>query len=560
MKNMKHIVYIALSVVLFVNLSSCQEEDQEFGEIIAPSNLTIEFDLVGQDSANPNGDGSGLVNFIASAENAIAYRFNFGDNTGEILASGGVNSHRFNQAGLNTYNVTLIASGKGGISSSRTIAIEVFSDFNPIEIKNNLTGGLSSSKAWYWDAARPAHLGVGPMDTVDPSFYAATPFEKESVGCLYEDEIIFTQDENEIVTVELLNLGNTYFHRLEVEDELGTANPGEDTCYEYLTNGNKIVNFAPSTSEIDATLSTQTSFVIQDGFMSYFLGNNDYEILSISDTEMYVRIIQTEPSGFQLAWYQWFTTSPSTGGGGLCSGLTGDEGSGNNDILVWSDEFDTDGAPCDDNWTYDLGIGDGGWGNNEDQYYTDLPENIIVEDGILKITAIAESFMGRNYTSSRIKSKDRFEFQFGKVEVRAKLPTGGGTWPAIWMLGADIDVNPWPGAGEIDIMEHVGNDQDRISSALHFPGNSGGNAITESVIVPGVSDGFFVYAVNWTATEIVFSVDGNVYHTFPNDPSVPYDKEFFLILNQAMGGTFGGTIDPNFHQSTFEIDYVRVYQ
>jgi beta-glucanase (GH16 family) len=109
-------------------------------------------------------------------------------------------------------------------------------------------------------------------------------------------------------------------------------------------------------------------------------------------------------------------------------------------------------------------------------------------------------------------------------------------------------------------MEHVGNDQDRISSALHFPGNSGGNAVTESTIVPGVSDGFFIYAVNWTATEIVFSVDGTVYHTFPNNPSVPYDKEFFLILNQAMGGTFGGTIDPNFNQSTFEIDYVRVYQ
>ena len=559
MKSLKNIKQICVLAFVFFTFNSCQEEDQVFGDIITPTNLVINFEVVGQDSANPNGDGSGLVNFTASADNAIAYRFNFGDNTGNIVAPSGVNAHRFNQAGLNTYIVTLIASGRGGVSSSTTVPIDVFSNFNPIDIKNNLTGGASGSKSWYWDAALPAHLGVGPLESADPSYYAAAPFEKEDVGCLYEDELIFTQDENENVSFELVNLGNTYFHRLEVEDELGLPNPGEDTCYPYDTSGVNIVNFAPASSGLDATLSTETSFSIQnDGFMSYFLGNNEYEILSVSDTEMHVRIIQTEPNGNLLAWYQKFTTNPTTSGGGLCSGLTGDDGSGNNDILVWADEFDTDGAPCADNWGYDLGAG--GWGNDEVQYYTDRPENVVVENGLLKITAIAESFSGSDYTSARILSKNKFDFTFGKIEVRAKLPTGGGTWPAIWMLGADIETNPWPGAGEIDIMEHVGNQQNTIFSSLHFPGNSGGNAITESTVVAGVSDDFHVYEANWTATEIVFSVDGMPYHTFPNNSSVPFDKDFFIILNQAMGGTFGGSIDPNFSQSTFEINYVRVYQ
>ena len=558
MKQIKNITQLCLLILVGFSISSCQEEDQVFGEIITPVNLTINFEIVGQDSANPNGDGSGLVNFTATADNAISYRFNFGDNTGDILAPGGANTHRFNQAGLNTYVVTLIASGKGGISSSISQTVEVFSDFNPIEIKNLITGGPSSSKTWYWDAALPAHLGVGPFETADPSYYAAAPFEKESVGCLYEDTMIFSQDDNENISFELINLGNTYFNRFEVEDELGLANPGEDTCYEYDTSGAEVVNFAPSTSGIDASLSTQTSFSIQNRrFMSYFVGSNDFEILSISETQMHVRVIQTEPSGNLLAWYQKFTTDPPISGG-LCSGLTGDDGSGNNDVLVWADEFDTDGAPCSDNWAYDMGAG--GWGNEELQYYTDRPENVLVENGLLKITAKAENFNGSPYTSARILSKNKFEFNYGRVEVRAKFAEGGGTWPAIWMLGANFDTVGWPDCGEIDIAEHVGNNQNTVFATLHYPGNSGGNGVTDTTLVPTASTEFHNYEVQWTATEINFSVDGQQFHTFANNGGLPFNQDFFLILNTAMGGNFGGQVDPNFVQSTFEIDYVRVYQ
>jgi beta-glucanase (GH16 family) len=157
-------------------------------------------------------------------------------------------------------------------------------------------------------------------------------------------------------------------------------------------------------------------------------------------------------------------------------------------------------------------------------------------------------------------TKDKFEFQYGRVEMRAKLPTGAGTWPAFWMLGADIDTNPWPGAGEMDIMEHVGNSQDVIFNSLHFPGNSGGDAITVDTPLPGASDDFNIYALEWTEDQITFYVNDTVGLSFPNSESVPFQKDFFLLVNVAMGGTFGGAIDPAFTESTFEIDYIRVYQ
>ena len=123
--------------------------------------------------------------------------------------------------------------------------------------------------------------------------------------------------------------------------------------------------------------------------------------------------------------------------------------------LIWSDEFDTNGSPSSDNWTYDIGNGEYGWGNNEEQYYTRT--NATVTEGVLQINAKRELYRGSNYTSSRLKTQGRFSFTYGRVEVRAKLPEGGGTWPAIWMLGENITSVGWPECGEIDIMEHKGN-------------------------------------------------------------------------------------------------------
>nr|WP_210423747.1 glycoside hydrolase family 16 protein [Croceivirga thetidis] len=164
------------------------------------------------------------------------------------------------------------------------------------------------------------------------------------------------------------------------------------------------------------------------------------------------------------------------------------------------------------------------------------------------------------YSSARIKSEGLQEFTYGRVETRAKLPTGGGTWPAIWMLGADYQTNPWPGAGEMDIMEHVGNNQDVVLGSTHDPNNFGGNSRTGTVTVEGASDEFHIYEMEWTQDSIMFAVDGVVFHSVTNDGTLPFNKDFFFILNVAMGGSLGGDIDPAFTESTMEVDYIRMYQ
>jgi beta-glucanase (GH16 family) len=227
--------------------------------------------------------------------------------------------------------------------------------------------------------------------------------------------------------------------------------------------------------------------------------------------------------------------------------------------LVFSDEFNTDGAPDPSKWGYDIGTGSNGWGNSELQYYTNRPDNVVISGGTLKITAKKESFSGSAYTSARILTKNKFSVKYGKIEVRAKLPVGTGTWPAIWMLGNNIDAVGWPASGEIDIMEHKGSDPNRVYGTLHHPGHSGGNGDGATTIISNASTAFNVYAVEWTATTIKFSVNGNVFYTFSNNNTLPFNQPFFIILNQAMGGTFGGPVDPAFTSSVMEVDYVRVY-
>jgi beta-glucanase (GH16 family) len=263
-----------------------------------------------------------------------------------------------------------------------------------------------------------------------------------------------------------------------------------------------------------------------------------------------------------------------------------------NNELVWADEFDEDSfsgnpAVSPDKWNIEtVPPNNGSWYNGELQYYTDKHDNIKVEDGILKITAKYESYEGKNYTSSRINTQDKFEFTYGRVDMRAKLPNWEGMWPAFWLLGANIDEIGWPNCGELDILEHgdyvkdsTSDDPGLISSAVHYgpqdysrqttnvPGkiffDTGQERFVRSEkIIEQPFEEYHIYSMQWAPDKIQFFIDEEMHFEFPmQSQHSPFDKPFFLLLNLAVGGHWtDGYVAPGFTEATYEIDYVRVYQ
>ncbi len=238
--------------------------------------------------------------------------------------------------------------------------------------------------------------------------------------------------------------------------------------------------------------------------------------------------------------------------------------------LVWSDEFDGDEVDLT-NWTYD--IGGWGWGNGEAQYYTDRTDNARVENGMLTIEGRQEQFEGSFYTSARLKTRGLQEFQYGRIEARIKVPPGAGLWPAFWMLGANFEeeaadeANRWPNVGEIDIMEWVGREPDLILGTIHGPGYAGaGGKSTWFRQDFDVSDDWHTYAIEWDVEGIRWFFDGELFATQTPDSlgrsrEWVFDKEFFMILNLAIGGTLGGQIALDLEFPVFlHVDHVRVYQ
>lgn len=235
--------------------------------------------------------------------------------------------------------------------------------------------------------------------------------------------------------------------------------------------------------------------------------------------------------------------------------------------LVWSDEFNgaVNAVPDRSKWTYDLG-NNNGWGNHELERYTDRPENAHMDGEGNLVIRVESSSAG--YTSARLKTQGLFSTQYGRIETRAKLPSGSGLWPAFWMLGADISTVGWPQCGEIDIMEARGSEPDTNHGSVHGPGYSGGGARSAVYRLPAGSfqSGFHRFAIEWSAGEIAFSVDGSTYSrvsraSLPQAARWVFDHPFFLILNVAVGGDFAGPLgaDTVFPQEML-VDYVRVYQ
>ncbi len=246
--------------------------------------------------------------------------------------------------------------------------------------------------------------------------------------------------------------------------------------------------------------------------------------------------------------------------------------------LIWNEEFNYHGKPDPDKWNYETGF----IRNLEEQIYTKRRKNVHVKNGKLELVARKEEYKNKRfdpavknyrintefseYTSASINTKDKFEFRYGRVEVRAKLPKGLGVWPAIWMLGANFEEIEYPYAGEIDIMEHVGKVPDEVHATIHFPWDNaqGIKANGGTRFISNPSEEFHVYSVNWTPDIIEFLIDNELYHSFKIDEAGsgnnPFRKPFYLILNLAIGGNWAGKPDPEIFPQKFIIDYVRVYK
>lgn len=324
MRSIKHILLTSLVLVFIA--TSCQDEDQVFGDIIVPSNLSVSFEIEGQDADNPNGDGSGFVNFTASADNAITYRFIFGDNTSDEVTPYGDVRHRYNLTGVNTYTVSVIASGIAGTSTTTSFTIDVFSAFEDQQAKELLSGGpAGSSQTWYLALDRPAHLGVGPTIGLDiaidgeantywfPAFFGATPFEKcgpEISDCFCDEELTFSLDSNDQLTYTIENFGSTFVNGGHQLGLFGTEE-GEDACFELDVTGVSNVSLSPSDQNLPEGETRGTVMTFTNSLnMGYYVGASQYEILELTENFLYVRFV--DALNADLAWYLKFSTEPPT--------------------------------------------------------------------------------------------------------------------------------------------------------------------------------------------------------------------------------------------------------
>jgi hypothetical protein len=318
---MKKYIKLACIAIIGLFVLACQEEDQEFGPIVAPTNLVLNFEIVGQDEDNPNGDGSGLVNFIATADNALSFRYDFGDDSGIAWAPNGDITHRFTRQGDITYLVTVLASGTGGAVTSETITIVVNSAFEDQEAKVFLAGGVGASKTWYpIDEEGSWQVGVGPtleQDVNDDGNLNGHWFPQYDATGRFAcpQELIFSLDEDSNLTYQLNNEGSTYFNWAHCGVVGESCGQFEDTCFAFDTSFISEVNLVPSSTDwtqvADPDWPEPRGTVMnfsENGFMGYYTGVSEYEILQLDNDFLYVRFYDSVNP--VLAWYQRFTTTP----------------------------------------------------------------------------------------------------------------------------------------------------------------------------------------------------------------------------------------------------------
>ena len=526
-------------LLFFFLLFSCsgEEPSDDSGptdpEQVIPTNLVLDIEIVGSNSQNSNGDGSGLVRFKATANNAVNYSFRFGTGDSEESSSGSV-EYTYTQAGNHSYNINVLAysSTNDFISISENIEVYVAVQSDP-DLSNVLTGG--SQKSWKVNAAYDAHFSNGENQFKYPTWWEASAFSKSNSG-FYDDKFIFKSD-------------GTYIHETN-GDVYGKANYLNQTfgnTGQPVNGSNEIEKYSLSNYQTTFSVvkeNNENKLSFQDkGFVGFFVGQHEFTIECYDNNNLFIRALDDQ----NRAWYIWLTdqevsTVPSK------------------DIftnLVWQEEFNYNGKIDSNKWVYEIRDQ---WYNQELQATTDRLDNVIVQDGKLRIIAKRENYNGKSFTSGRIKSNGKFDFTYGRVDIRAKLPGEKGTWPALWLLGSNYDDIDWPKCGEIDIMEHAGNRLNKIQGTVHHPDKHGSGDGGETNEYSNVSTDFNIYSVVWTEKGVTFLVNDKPFHIVGNSCALPFNWDFFLIINIAMGGTFGGSVPDSFVSDIMEVDYVRVYQ
>jgi len=305
----KIIQYIPiLTMALLVTLSSCDKDSYELGALVAPSDIKLAYEIVGVDADHPYGDGTGVVNFTTTANNAITYNYEFGDDQDSEIAPAGVVSHPFAKNGVNIYNVMVSAVGTGGITSTKTVKVEVLSNFSDDEALLFLTGG--DIKSWYWAADQLGHLGLGPnfiegdeLNYTWAQWYMAAPWEKSS-SSLYDCDLVFSVVNGDMKFEQLNPTGEAFIQGLYAA-ELGL---GEEGSYPFDIEGVKSATFAPSASiaTIPGEYRGTTINFSDGGFMGFYAGSSKYEIIEVTENILRVRMIQANNTDF--AWYHTFVS------------------------------------------------------------------------------------------------------------------------------------------------------------------------------------------------------------------------------------------------------------
>ncbi len=286
--------YFVVLFLLFIGFSSCKKEEYSFGDVTAPTGLSVKTTILGVDNTNPNGNGTGKVTIAATCSNALSYNIDFGDGTQQVVSSGNI-TYKYSNPGTTEYTLTVNAIGKGGATSTITKKVRVFVKFTiPPYIITALTNG--SSQTWVTDKAAPGHVGVGPGDQFAPIWYEAPPNSRDA--CLYDDEITFSKDASDNISMVVDNKGQTFVIAAATA-YYGLT--GGDGCYNISTGGTKKLNFLDATSASTSANSTRIQFNVPgNGIVNFATGGTAYEVLAITPTTVQLRNIGADGN----AWYQ----------------------------------------------------------------------------------------------------------------------------------------------------------------------------------------------------------------------------------------------------------------